>query len=67
MLNIGTRKKENDGIASGSVLSLSARHVQTRTLVCVKPDINNRHPHLMMGLPTFSTIVLFKFNKIKNS
>lgn len=56
MLNIGTRKKKNDRIASGSYCHFL--HVQTRTLVCVKPCVINKYPHLMKGLPKFSTIVL---------
>ena len=64
MLNIATRKK-NDRIANGSMLSPSATHVKTRTMVCAKPITNNKYPGYIMGLPTFSTVVFFKFNETK--
>lgn len=47
-------------------LAPSATHVQTRTVVCAKPFTSNTYSGCMMGLPTFSTVVLFKFNEIKN-
>lgn len=48
------------------ILSPSATHVQTRIMVCTKPFTSNKYPGYIMGLPTFSTVVFFKFNKTKN-
>lgn len=40
-------------------------HVQPRATACLKPLIRNTQPTLETGWLTFSTRVVFKFNKIK--